>query len=109
MTPIAEQATTSITVGELLHGAMMSNRQEFLERRILELLTGAPLRVLPFDMDAAREYAAIRARLQRAGTPIGDADLRIAAIVKSADGTLVTGNERHFERVDGLLLENWIR
>ena len=46
--------------------------------------------------------------MERSGTPIGDADLRIAAIALSHHLKVVTGNERHFQRVPELEIENWL-
>ena len=40
--------------------------------------------------------------------PIGDADLRIASIALDRDLAVVTGNVRHFEKVPGLAVENWL-
>lgn len=101
-----DQATTSITAGELLYGAARKGSPS-LEARISQLLTGY-LPILPFDLDAAHAYASTRADLVAAGTPLSDADLRIAAICLSRGLTLVTGNERHFTRVPGLRIENWL-
>ncbi|MGE0134562.1 MAG: PIN domain-containing protein, partial [Dehalococcoidia bacterium] len=66
------------------------------------------LAILPFDEPAAREYGQIRAHLEQQGTPIGDADMRIAAIALSNNLVVVTGNVRHFERVPSLSVENWL-
>ena len=52
--------------------------------------------------------ADIRATLERAGTPIGNNDLFIAAHARSRGMTLVTGNLREFERVPGVCVENWL-
>lgn len=57
--------------------------------------------------DAAAHYAEIRAKLESAGSPIGNMDLMIAAHARSAGAVLVTNNEKHFRRVDGLKVENW--
>ena len=46
--------------------------------------------------------------LERAGTRLAEPDLRIAAIALTHDFTVVTGNVRHFGRVSGLRVENWI-
>jgi tRNA(fMet)-specific endonuclease VapC len=77
-----------------------------LERLENTLLPNLP--VLPVDTAAARWYGEIRAGLERRGTPIGDADLRIAAIALARGLTVVTGNRRHFQRVAGLPAENWL-
>lgn len=66
------------------------------------------LTVLAFDTAAARRYGEIRAALERLGTPIGDADMRIAATALSRGLRVVTGNERHFRRVPELETENWL-
>ena len=78
-----------------------------LQRIYTTLLPNLP--VLPFDASAAERYGAIRADLEQRGTPLAEADTRIAAIALSRDLTVVTGNVRHFQRVPGLLVENWLR
>jgi tRNA(fMet)-specific endonuclease VapC len=77
-----------------------------LERLENTLLPNLP--VLPFDTAAARRYGEVGAELERRGTPIGDADPRIAAIALVRGHTVVTGNRRHFQRVPGLQVENWL-
>jgi len=100
------QFTTSITVGELLYGARKRGSLR-LTHQIREVVLAA-LTVLPFDETAARAYAEVRTDLEQAGQRLDEPDLRIAAIALSRDLTLVTGNVRHFERVKGLHVENWI-
>ena len=53
-------------------------------------------------------YGDLRADLERQGTPIGALDTLIAAHALSLQATLVTNNLKEFERVPGLLLDNWI-
>jgi tRNA(fMet)-specific endonuclease VapC len=50
----------------------------------------------------------VRAELERRGTLIGDADLRIASIALTHDLTVVTANVRHFQKVPGLAVDNWL-
>lgn len=104
--PAGEQATTAITLGELRHGAAKAGRPE-LYVRALQLLAG--ISSFDFDRSAAEAYGDLRATLERAGKPLADPDLRIAAIVLANEGKLVTGNVRHFARIAGLDAEDWIR
>jgi tRNA(fMet)-specific endonuclease VapC len=105
--PAAHQCTTSITVGELIYGAA---RASLRTDALLSKIEGVLLRdlaILPFDRAAAHQYGILRAGLERQGTPLADADLRIAAITLAHEHTLVTGNERHFRRIADLQIENW--
>jgi tRNA(fMet)-specific endonuclease VapC len=104
--PVTEQSTTSVTIGELAYGANRVERPELYERA-MRLLSGVP--VLSFDQDAAEHYGRIRSDLERSGTRLADPDLRIAATVLAHQATLVTGNIRHFTRVPGLTVHNWLR
>ncbi len=106
--PPEEQFTSSITLGELVYGAyrLRTHTSLFLDRLEGALLPNLP--VLPFDAAASRRYGEVRAELERRGTPLGEADLRIGAIALSRDLTVVTGNVRHFERIPDLSVENWL-
>lgn len=108
LVPPEQQFTSSITLGELTYGArrLGSPGAVLLERLEQTLLPNLP--VLPFDVAAAHSYGDVRAELERLGTPIGDADLRIAAIALARRLTVVTGNVRHFHMVPGLRVENWL-
>jgi tRNA(fMet)-specific endonuclease VapC len=64
---------------------------------------------MPWDEAAADAHGRLRAKLRRAGTPIGDFDEMIAGHALALGAVLVTDNTRHFRLVDGLALENWIR
>ena len=105
-TPIEEQCTTAITVGEILYGAARAGRPGLVET--LRALVTSAQPVIPFDEKAAEAYGPLRAELERRGQKLAGPDLRIAAIALSRDLTLVTGNVRHFERVPGLRIENWL-
>ena len=63
---------------------------------------------MPLDSPTDRHYADIRAALERAGAPIGNNDLFIAAHARSRGMTLVTHNVREFRRVPGLRVEDWL-
>ncbi len=106
--PREAQFTSSITLGEMVYGAyrMPAHTNLFLERLDRVLLPN--LAVLPFDIAAAHRYGELRAELERLGTPLGEADLRIGAIALSRGLIVVTGNVRHFQRIPGLIVENWL-
>lgn len=99
-------AISSITLAELVHG---SEKSQFPARNlnVLEDFCSR-LAVLPYTPEAAYHYGSIRAVLENAGRPIGVNDLHIAAHARSQGLTLVTNNAREFERVPGLLIENWL-
>ena len=106
--PADWQFTSSITLGELLYGAR--RRGPLADHLLVQIETRLlpELPVLPFDAAAARRYGEVRSELEQRGTPVGDADLRIAAIALARGLTVVTGNERHFRRVPDLSVENWL-
>ena len=52
--------------------------------------------------------AAIRATLKAKGMPIGAYDVMLAGCAKQRDLVLVTDNVAEFERVEGLIVENWV-
>ncbi len=98
-------AMSSITLAELFHGAEKSTQ---VQRNLAVVEDFASrLDVLPYGAKAAQHYGSVRAALERAGTPIGVNDLHIAAHARSEGLTVVTNNRREFDRVPGLLVEDW--
>ncbi len=63
--------------------------------------------LIDFTSDDAIAYANVRAKLERAGTPIGPLDPLIASQAVARRLTLVTNNERECRRVSGLSVDNW--
>lgn len=102
-----DQFTTSITVGELVYGAHKSERPEYFIEK-LERLVWPNIRILPFDQGSAKVYGKLRADMEKKGTALAEPDLRIAAIAFHHGLTIVTGNIRHFSKIPGLAVENWI-
>jgi tRNA(fMet)-specific endonuclease VapC len=66
-----------------------------------------PLAIVEFTSNDAASYAQVRAKLERAGTPIGPLDTLIAAQGVARKLVLVSNNEREFSRVASLRIENW--
>ena len=100
----ADLMTSIVVIGEIAFGfARQPSRA--LERQTAKILRG--IHILDLDEAVAATYGAIRAELERVGTPIGANDLWIAAHALALDATLLTANEREFRRVPGLRVENW--
>ena len=96
---------SAITLAELRFGA------ERKKSRKLHALIDTFVRtveVAPFDDEAAFEFGRIGSLLAARGTPIGEMDARIAGHAVALKVRLVTNNLRHFTRVPGLTVENWI-
>ncbi|MDQ1404493.1 MAG: tRNA(fMet)-specific endonuclease VapC [Acidobacteriaceae bacterium] len=96
-----------ITYGELHYGAERSQQRTHALESLGRLVSLLP--VIPLPEEAATAYGEIRAALETRGEMIGGNDLWIAAHARAAALTLVTNNEREFQRVPGLKAQNWIR
>jgi tRNA(fMet)-specific endonuclease VapC len=99
-------AISAITLGELFHGAERSAKVAQNLAVIEEF--ASLLDVLPYTAKASQHYGAIRSAVEKVGRTIGVNDLHIAAHARSEGLTLVTNNLGEFQRVPGLLLENWV-
>jgi tRNA(fMet)-specific endonuclease VapC len=102
----ANVCTSIIVAAELRYGATKKGSSRLLAQ--LEAVLGA-LEVLPFEAPADSVYGTVRATLERAGQPIGGNDLLIAAQAIAYGCTVVTDNQREFDRVSELSVENWLR
>lgn len=99
-------AMSTITLSELFHGAEKSTKVAQNLAVVEEF--ASLLEVLPYSAKSSQHCGAIRAALERTGRPIGVNDPHIAAHARSEGLTLVTNNLAEFERVPGLLTENWV-
>ncbi len=98
-------AVSVITEAELRTGAAKSTAAAKTLRLVDNFLR--PLGIVEFTSNDAASYAQVRAKLERAGTPIGPLDTLIAAQAVARKLVLVSNNEREFGRVAGLRIENW--
>lgn len=101
----SDVAVSVITEAELRTGAVKSTSVAKTLRSVENFLM--PIEIIDFVSSDAASYAAIRAKLERGGTPIGPLDTLIAAQAIARKLTLVSNNEREFRRVSGLRVENW--
>jgi tRNA(fMet)-specific endonuclease VapC len=95
-----------ITVAELLHGVHRADssvrrikRSAYVEK-IIELFP-----VYPFDISAARVYAALWAKLRKKGIQIGAHDLIIGSTALALGFSVATFNKKHFDKIEGLRIE----
>jgi tRNA(fMet)-specific endonuclease VapC len=100
--------TTAVNWAEIACGLARHARGDRL-RRAYETRVLPALEILAFDQECAEVYGRVRARLEKKGECLGEADLMIAAIALHHGLTLVSGNTRHFSRVPGLKLVNWLQ
>jgi len=101
-----EQLCVSVvTYAELIYGVERS-RSRRINRPVIEDFV-RHLDVMDWDTAAADQYGVIRAELEAAGTLIGAMDMMIAAHAKSIKAVLVTNNQKHFNKVRGLKIDNW--
>lgn len=66
------------------------------------------INVVPYSRDDAETSAIIWATLKQNGTPIGAYDVMLAGCAKQRNLILVTDNIKEFQRIDSLILENWV-
>jgi tRNA(fMet)-specific endonuclease VapC len=102
--PMAEVGISVVTEAELRFGVARRPEATTLKKVVEEFL----LRVesLPWDSEAAGEYARLRALLEKDGLPMGNLDLMIAAQAVASEVTLVTHN-RLFRRIPNLKRVDW--
>ena len=93
-----------IVIGEYRYGIARSKHRRRLER-LLELLIRESI-VLLIDEDTTPHYATVRENLRRAGTPIPENDVWIAALARQ-HGEAIVSRDRHFDLVDASLRASW--
>ena len=99
-----------ISLHELYYGAHLAgeknaeNYQRELEKinTLLEYFTVLDLKT------RGEEYARIKYALKKMGKPVDEFDMVIAGQGISEGLTVVTDNLKHFKRIPGLKVENWM-
>lgn len=99
-------AISSVTVMEIEYGM---ERQPTARTRFGAVWADfqSDIHVLTYNAQDAVHTAQVRARLARLGTPIGPFDLQLAGTALARGLTVVTNNTGEFERMSGLVLEDW--
>jgi tRNA(fMet)-specific endonuclease VapC len=105
-TPPSLIAVSVVTRMEIESGLQLNPERARKLGPILDSVLNA-ITTLPLSEADAIAAAGIRVALQRRGQPIGPYDILIAGYGLARGLILVTSNTGEFERVGGLLLENW--
>ena len=103
---VGDIGISSISVAELKFGVQKSQFPNKNDRALEKFLL--PLQIVDFNRAAADTYGTVRAMLEKKGTPIGSLDTLIAAHALSLGVILITNNEKEFNRVPNLKLDNWV-
>lgn len=106
-TKISQIGISSITLSELSYGVSKSSKPEQNQIALAQFI--APLEIMSYSHESAQYYGDLRAYLEKQGTPIGSLDMLIAAHALSIDCILVTNNEKEFNRIPKLKIENWVK
>jgi predicted nucleic acid-binding protein len=96
-----------ISHAELYFGAYNSEQKDKNLKAIQVVYQ--KLALVNFNPESAQLFGMIKADLKQQGNIILDADIMIASIALSNELTLVTNNEKHFNRIPKLNIQNWVK
>lgn len=94
-----------ITYYEIVSGLTFKNAEKQLQ--IFEEFCSTA-RIINLSKDSIKVAAEIYANQRKKGESVDDIDILIASIAISNDLVLVTNNIKHFGKIDGLEVDNWI-
>lgn len=98
---------SEITVFELRFGAENSENPAKSHKSIDLFISG--ISIIPI-YGSIKKHAKEKVRLRKLGKPINDEfDLLIGVTAAENKLTLVTDNQKDFENIDGIKMENWFR
>ena len=108
-TKIAAQRKSSlcisaVTYGETLYG--LRNRPEAVRLATAAEILFRMVEILPWTIEVAEGYGALRADMRRTGISLQPLDMLIAAHAVSAGAVLVTA-DKAFRHVPGLGIADW--
>lgn len=95
-----------LTVAELYYGAEKSSNKikniNLVEQFLLSI------EIIESDLEICKKFGELKSKLEKNGNRIADADLFIASTALTKCEKLITGNVKHFQRLEELKIENWI-
>jgi len=96
-----------MSVAELFYGAEKSGNSSKNKTLIEEFLF--TVKIINTDMDIMKKFGHLKRKQEIQGFVVADADLFIAATTICWGDKLITGNLKHFSRIEELSIEDWIR
>jgi predicted nucleic acid-binding protein len=104
----SQQNISTVTLSEIVYGAYRSPRPDFHLENLKKILLPV-VNIVSFDAKAAYLCGAIWPQWAGQGNILAYADLQIASIAIANDFVLITGNIKHFNRIEQLKVENWLQ
>jgi tRNA(fMet)-specific endonuclease VapC len=96
---------SAVTLMELYYGAYKSQK---IANNLAKVKTiENSLEIIPVNREMVEIFGVLKSDLEKVGKPLDDFDLILAATAMSRNLIIVTNNEKHFGRIDGLKMENW--
>ncbi len=105
--PESSVCISVITQAELLHGVSKKPEAKRLALAVKEFLLRAE--ILPWDSDAAENYARLRSACEKEGLPLGTMDMLIAAHSIAAGAVLITSDHAFYRIKHRLSLADWTK
>jgi tRNA(fMet)-specific endonuclease VapC len=96
---------SAVTLMELYYGAYKSQKIANNLAKVKAIENS--LEIIPVNREMVEIFGVLKSDLEKVGKPLDDFDLILAATAMSHNLIIVTNNEKHFGRIDGLKMENW--
>ena len=98
---------SAVTLMELYYGAYKSSHVESNLAKVKAIESS--MGIFPVSQTLVEIFGLLKSNLEKTSTPLDDFDLVLAATALSHNLILVTNNTKHFQRINGLKIENWSR
>lgn len=96
-----------ITLMELYYGAQKSTKISVNLAKIKTI--EQYFEIVPVGLEIVEIFGMLKAQLEKEGDRLDDFDLIVASSALANNLTVITNNEKHFKRIDGLKVENWTK
>ena len=101
-----ELSLSAVSLAELYTWVLRSKSPPKYHHGLIALLSD--MTILDVDHDVAQKFGDVRGQLLDRGQPVSGMDLLIAATALVHGLTVVTHNTRHFAKIPGLTLADWL-